>query len=1061
MRKIRWIILLVSSTFIFAQQNVSGIILNEKTKVPLAGVAVAISPLGSVVLTDNRGQFSFQLTSETSELTISAKGFETKSVQVKQPITETMKIYLVSGIYEIEAVNIQTGYQHIPKERSTGSFSSVNNNLLNQQVSTDILGRLAGVANGIMVDNGTSQGKNQIMVRGLSTIKGPKMPLIVVDNFPYEGDLGNINPNVVESITVLKDASAASIWGARAANGVIVITTKSPGMNKPFTVNFGMNTTLTTKPDLDAVRQISSTDFTELEKELFTRGFYNSDINSSKKIVISPVIELLNSAKKGLITQEEANRQIDEFKKYDLRDEFKKHMYQSAINNQYFVDFSGGSSKLSWITSLGYDDNEGNLGEKYDRLNANVKNVWKPNDRFTFSSGFIFTNTSLQSGRLAYGNLNMKSGNAAPYVQLADDMGNALPVFSTFSQRFKNSFSGGKLLDWNYYPLTDWKYNTTNTKNTEVILNAGINYRIIKGLDADIKYQYQRNSGFSDVLFGEDGYYSRNLINSYTQINQDGTIKYGIPKGSVFDKSNVLSTINNLRSQLNFNHKSEKSQISAILGTEIRSAEAYSSKNRYFGFNDGDLTFSTIDYSKALPFITGGTSTISNNDGLGNTARRFVSAYGNAAYTFDNRYTISGSARRDASNLFGLNSRDQWNPFWSVGLAWNIANENFYNYTALPNVKLRGSYGFNGNIDPSMVAVSTILYVSPSSIYTGTPTARFDNYYNPNLRWETVRMINIGLDFASKNNRISGSLDYFQKKGENLFGQALMDYTTGILSLLWNVAGIKGNGLDLELKTLNIDRAFKWNTILNFSRFKDEVTHYYLNTTFARQFVSPTVTVSGVEGLPIYSIFAYKWAGLNPITGDPQGFLDGEVSKEYNKIMNADIKDLKYFGSAIPRTYGSFINSFSYWNVSLDVGILYKFDYWFRKRSVNYTSLYRDWLGHSDYSLRWQTPGDELNTNVPSNSFVANSNRDNFYAGSEVLVEKGDHIRLQYINLSYNISSTSQWSLPFKEVKLFINASNLGLLWKANKSGIDPDYNLGNYTLVNPSTFSFGIKTKF
>jgi len=177
--------------------------------------------------------------------------------------------------------------------------------------------------------------------------------------------------------------------------------------------------------------------------------------------------------------------------------------------------------------------------------------------------------------------------------------------------------------------------------------------------------------------------------------------------------------------------------------------------------------------------------------------------------------------------------------------------------------------------------------------------------------------------------------------------------------------------------------------------------------------------------------------------------------------MGGDVKDLKYFGSAVPTIYGSFTNTFAYKQLSLDVGITYKLGYYFRKPSVNYTSLFREWNGHSDYEQRWQKPGDEAFTNVPSNLYQTNSNRDAFYAGSAALIEKGDHIRLQYINLAYEISKRQWRGLPIKSLQLYANVSNLGILWQESKSGIDPDFNLGNNTLKPPMTFTLGLKAKF
>ena len=252
-----------------------------------------------------------------------------------------------------------------------------------------------------------------------------------------------------------------------------------------------------------------------------------------------------------------------------------------------------------------------------------------------------------------------------------------------------------------------------------------------------------------------------------------------------------------------------------------------------------------------------------------------------------------------------------------------------------------------------MVAVTTVAYDPDVSVYTGEPMARIDQYFNPQLRWEMMRMINVGIDFATKNNRIMGSLEFYNKKGSNLFGLAPIDYTTGVTTMLWNVAGMKGNGIDVVLNTKNIDKAFKWNSIINFSTYKDEVTDYYLPTTFASDFVTQsgsTAPISGVIGLPVYSVFAYKWAGLDPETGAPRGYLNGEISKNYSEITSSDrgIEDLEYFGSAIPTSFGSFINSLSYMQLNLDIGITYKFGYWFRRSSINYTNLISSRDGHSD-----------------------------------------------------------------------------------------------------------------
>lgn len=1060
------ILCLVACSAVYAQYTVTGEVLDDKTLQPLQGITVSETHSGTVLLTDRNGKFSFSIKTPETVIIASGKNYDSSTTEVKLPLHSPLKIYMISGAKEIEELQITTGYQKIPKERATGSFSIIGNGLLQKQVTTNIMDRLDALGNGLMVSRGID-GNPQLSVRGISTIRGPKDPLIVVDDFPYEGNLSNINPDMIENITILKDASAASIWGARAANGVIVINTKKAKFNQTFSADFNMTTTLSSKPDLSYIRQMSSSDFIDVEKTLFQKGFYDADISSPLHPVLTPVVDVLDKEKNGIVTVDEANAAINRLRNFDIRDQFKKYMYQTQENHHYALSLSGASPTMNWTSFLGFDDNTGNLGEKYKRTNLGLNNNWKISDKISMALGIYYTRTDQNTGKYGYGSISVNGNWRVPYIRFADDNGNALVMPYVYNQEYKNSLAGSGLLDWNFYPLLDWKNNMSDTQNTELILNGSLKYKIIKGLDAEVKYQYQTIDNNTDTLYGEDSYYARNYINKFAQQNEDGSITFIVPKGGILDSYNLKSTIQNVRGQINFNRSWDRHQVSAIAGGETRENQSETENDRYYGYNPRNKSSSPVDFSTIYPFFTGeGSDYIYRGQSVRNRNIRFASLFANAAYTYNNRYTLSGSVRRDGSNLFGLKTNDQWNPFWSIGVAWNITNEKFFKSRWITNLKIRSSYGFNGNIDPSMVAATTIIYDSFNSVYTGTGMARIDQFYNPDLRWETSEVTNAALDFSLWKGRISGSLEWFNKKGSNLFGNAPLDYTTGITNMLMNVAAIKGKGWDIQLNTQNIKGInFRWTSLLNFSTYKDKVTDYYNPNTFASAFVSSSgqsVPVAGITGLPVYSIFAYKWAGLDSETGDPQGYLDGEISKDYTSITGSDkgIEDLRYFGSAIPTKYGSFINTFSFKNVSIDIGITYKFGYWFRRSSISYTNLIVSRSGHSDYAQRWQNPGDENITNVPSNPYNSDSARDMFYLGSEVLVERGDHVRLQYVNLNYE-PNISWMNIPLKSLVLFGSVNNIGILWKANKQGLDPDYSFGNESLKPVVTYSFGLRINF
>lgn len=1055
------LICLMHSCILSGQKKISGKVVSENMQ-PVNGATIKMNNNNYGTTTNNDGLFSITTQHDSCVLYISLLGYKSVKIQIRLPQQMPITIVLQDSSSILDDVTvISTGFQKIPKVRSTGSFATVDNKMFNLQVGSDILSRLPAIANSVVMDNGTRQ-SSQMMVRGLSTISGPKDPLIVLDNFPYDGDISNLNPNMVESITILKDAAASSIWGARAANGVIVITTKNGQYNTATKFELNTNISIGAKPDLSYIRELNAKDFINIEKELYNRNFYNSQLNSNSRPVMSPVVDLLNKVKLGQMSQEEADRVIQELETIDVKEQFNKYIYKPAVKQQYFLSARGGNKRFNWLTSLGFDNNTDNLNAIEKRLNLRFQNSYKINKQFTLGTSLYYTQTNGISGKEGVNDVTMKgSGTYVPYIQLRDNAGNALAVARTWNKAYLDTLGNGKLLNWNYYPLNDWQHSVTKRQTTNVLMTANLNYEIFKGFNAIANYQYENQKSWVNNINDEDSYMARDYINRFSQIVNGNVINI-VPLGSILNTTYSNMAASNIRFQLNFDKQFYKHQINAIAGSEMRAIDRNAFQERFYGVNLNNYTTGNVDYTRTYPnIVNGGNAFISNNQSMSETNTRFLSHFANVAYNYNNKYTITASTRRDASNLFGLNTNDQWNPFWSTGASWLISNEEFYKSFFLKVLKLRTTYGFSGNINSAMVAVNTIRFFPNASVYTGLPEARFNNYYNPSLRWETSKMFNVSLDFETQNNRLSGSIEFFTKNGENLFGTAPMDYTNGIgAGALFNVGRMNGKGFDAELKSLNFVKNFKWSTTLNLSFYKDKIQEYYLNRTLAREYISTsTPPVSGISGHPVYSIYAYKWAGLDPKSGEAQGYLNDEISKNYSSITGTGtkIEDLEFFGSAIPTVYGSLINMFEYSNFQLQLGITYKFGYWFRRKSINYSTLFNNWQGHTDYNLRWQNPGDELNTYIPVNTFTANTQRDNFYTGSSVLVERGDHIRLQFINISYNFINKNL--LPSKTAQLFINLSNLGCIWRANKSGIDPDFNIGINQTITPPIYTIGFRT--
>lgn len=1058
------IILLSTQQLCFAQIKISGRVLSTDRNSSLSGATIKVKGRSTAVSVDTSGRFNLVLTPSESTFTVSYIGYQMKDVQVNgKPETELL-VFLEPSLTSLSEVLVSTGYQDIPAERSTGSFTLIDNKTFNQQVSTDILSRLEAVANGVTVDR-TTNVSGRLLIRGLSTIRGSKEPLIVLDNFPYEGDINNINPNDVQSITILKDAAASSVWGARAGNGVIVITTKKGQFNQPLQIDFNTSISINQKPDLSYIPQISSSEYINVEQMLYSKGFYNSQINANTKPALSPVIELLIQKSAGSISASEADTRINALRQVDVRDEFNTYLYQQGVKQQYSGSAKGGSENSAWNLSAGLDKNVDVLDAGFDRVNLHFRQNLTPIKNLRMMAGIYYTLSKGTGGRPGYGSISSFSGNLYPYAQFADADGMALPIIKDYRQGYLSQAGNGQLLDWKYYPLEEYKNVRNITSSQDMIANVDVGYQVFKGLAAGIKYQYERQEGEGRNQLGIDSYTARNLINLYTQINPGtGQITYAIPKGGILDLSNGSLQSHNLRSQLTFNRTWKDHSISSLAGGELRQANSTRNSNRMYGYNDDILTTSSVDFVTRYPtFITGSSSLIPNSSGLLNTLNRFVSAFANVAYTFKDKITISGSARSDASNLFGVNTNNKWQPLWSAGAAWELSREPFFKMPFLSFLKLRATYGISGNTDPSMTGVTTIRY-SSTSPYTQSAYALVDRYANPELTWEKVNMLNLAVDFRTENRRVSGSVEYYNKKATDLFGTSAIDYTSGIgNTIIKNVASMSGKGADLQLTTLNLIKAFKWTTDINVSLYKDKVTDYYLSSMRGSNFVSNHAqpNIAGIAGKPVYSIFSYRWAGLDPATGNPQGYLDGQISNDYTSITGnaTSIDDLIYHGPALPTLFGSAGNTFAWNNLSLSARVSYKLGYFFRRESIYYSSLFAG-SGHSDYSLRWQKPGDETSTSVPSMVYPSPANRDAFYNGSEIMVEKGDHIRLQYITVSYDLQKERFRRLPFKVLQIYTNASDLGVLWTANKKGIDPEYRRFS-NLIPSKTISFGLRGTF
>lgn len=1051
--------------------TLTGTIVNTD-QTPLSNVTVRLQKNNRTAVTNREGRYTITPAFFPDTLLISHTGFLTQRIAVNNKTTGTLHITLESTTTELSEVTVSTGYQEIPKERATGSFAIVGKELLNRKPSTNILDRLDGVTSGL-VFNKSNNTDELLTIRGRSTLLGAAVatPLIVLDNFPYEGDLANINPNDVQSITVLKDAAAASIWGARAGNGVIVITTKKGRPQQKLFVEFNSSTGVAAKPDLYYTQNyLSGTDFSAIEQFLFSKGFYDATISNTTTFpAVTPAVSILVKKRAGTTTAAQADSQLAALNIIDVRADFDRYVYQPAVNTQHAISLRGGSAQMAYSLSAGIDKNrEALVRNGYERISVRSENSYYPARNLELQAGILFTQSSReQPNNYPFGgsqsNYNTTTSNALyPYAQLADANGNAQVVVKDYNPAYLDSVQKLGFADWRHRPLDEIRIATNHTGTNDLVLRTAVNYNIASSLKLSVQYQYENQKSVQTLLQPESCYTVRNLLNKYSQRNlTTGDFVYAFPKGAVLTNSNSSLVAHYLRTQAACSRLVNNAhRIDAIAGAEIRQATLNSYNLAVYGYSEEYGTnISNLNLQTTVPTYPTGTAVLpSTANNISQTQNRFISYYLNAADTYKGLYTLSVSARKDGANIFGVNTNQKFAPLWSIGAAWKLSQEKFYHLNWLPQLTLRGSYGKAGN---AFTATSYLTARFGVSNVTGQPYAAVTTPPNPDLRWENVSTLNFGVDFSTAENIISGTVEFYTKKGMDLIEAAPLAPSTGFSSFNGNAASTITKGIDLTLHRNNLNGKFKWQTDVLFSTVNDKVTKF--DTRYAStQLASIYGGLIAVEGKPLFGIFSYRWEGLDPATGDPLGWLNKSVSKDYaNILQTTPIDSMVFHGSARPTIFGSVRNSFSYKGFSLSFNIIYKLGYYFRRNSVSidYTNVLTNAGLHGDYTKRWQKPGDESITDVPSLSYPSNQNRANFYRFSSALVEKGDQVRLQDIQLSYQLR-LNKW---LSQLQVYLYASNLGILWKANSQNLDPDV----YSTVlsnpfpNPRMISIGLRGNF
>ena len=1043
--------------------TISGVVKDENGEsVPGASVYIkGNNKLGTV--TDIDGRFTLKAPAGQT-LVVSFIGYQTIE-QTLKPGQSFLTLTLIPDDRQLDEV-VVTGYQTISKERAAGSFTVLTPEKMEGKMQTNILDRMEGMVAGMKFAPNQSIPE----IRGVSTLNGNRSPLYVVDGVPYEGSLDALNPADIVNVTVLKDATAASIYGARSTNGVIVITTRS-GHDGKTRVSYDGSVKFTPLPDRGYLNLTSSAELVDLQQTLF--NYYHNGITDilTERQSFNEVYTLLYMKEQGVIGDATFEAEMNHYRSLDRYDQIKDAFVRNnSITHQHNISFSGGSKIYKYALSANYQqDLPYEKEQSTQRIGLNLKNQFDFFDWLQMNVGVITSNTnsSYDNGFSGYSNLY----GGVTYRMLYNQDGTPAQWYSGKSQYELDRLNSLGLQDETYIPVNEMENAHYTNESKYYNINLGLKVKLMEGLNLNLIYQTENTNNYSKQYYSKDHYSIKSEINDATVIEDDGSITHYFPVGGTVEENWTKQKSYTFRAQLDFNRDfGERHSVQALIGTERRKVESQSTRVYKVGYDDNTLAYTFLDEIEVANGING-TQAISGRyyyydsgtDRFTYDDNRYVSFYANASYTFDRKLTGTVSVRIDQSNLFGMDPKYKYRPLWSTGAQY-VALEN---WNWIDRLAVRATYGINGNTT-TMTSPYMIASVSNRpNTYTNETYATITTPPNPTLRWEKTNQFNLAVDFNLLNHRLNGTIEFYNKKTTDLLGQRQTDPTTGWPSLWLNYGEMYNRGVELTLSSRNIKtRDFSWDTDFIFSYNKNKLTRVEASGTAASDYY---YNLQNREGRPMNAMWVIRYAGLDE-EGYPTAYkADGTIVKSAGEL---EAEDLVYAGTTTPPYSASLSNKLSYkgfdlsfmfvyygGNVLRDVAAGYMWD---RYPVLNYASAVDRGRLHF-----WQQPGDENDPDMaPAFMYrTSHTNSANLWQYADKHVEKGDYIKLRDVTLSYTFPKVWVNKFYAENLRVSLQIQNL-FYWAANKRHLDPEVWSGTSSSPSrgyriPPTYTLGVSLNF
>lgn len=1032
------LLLLAISVATAQQRTVTGTVRDGADGSLLPGVGVRLKGTTTGTQTGVNGQFSIKVADNQSVLIFSYVGY--KQIEIPVGTKTQLQIKLKTDAAELGEV-VVVAYGSARRQEITGSVTKMSAGEIEKRTVTNVTQALAGVAPGVSVNAGNGQPGTgaAVRLRGFGSFNASNAPLYVVDGSVFDGDLGDINQNDIESISILKDATSSALYGSRGGNGVIIITTKKGKMGSPqFNANVSQGFSTRGTPEYD---RLNAQEYYPAMWEAMKNSFqYSTNPLSPQDAAAKATAGIFNELKYNPFNV--ANNQIvgtdgklnpnasllyNDFDWYNI-------MQRTGKRTDAGINYAGKNEKSDYYISLGYlKDNGYIIRSDFERFNARM-NANSQIKKWLRTGLNLSASTS--QGNLATDNSTNNNSSYSNAFNFSRTMGPIYPVhaYDASGNPVIDQITGEQWFDYGMHPgAVNRPSGASPGRHVyyETMLNDNIVRRTLLGARSYVDISFLKDFTFTPSL-------SIDIKNNNGQTYQNPTVGDGVTLNGLATQNSSTVKTYTFNQLLKYNKTIGDHNISALVGHEN-----YEMSYRYFSGSKNNIVL--VGNNEFANFVTP-----RGVDGY-NSKDRIESYLSKVSYNYDHRYFFEGSVRRDGSSRFSNTKR--WGTFFSLGGSWALSKENFLKeYSWIDDLRLKVSYGEVGNND-LLASDGTSNYFGYQALYdlgwnngseagvmVATPA-------NPRLTWETSKTTNIGLNFAFFKNRLFGSIEYFTRGSDGLIFSVPQPLSHVVTSLLTNVGSMRNKGLEVQIGGDVIStKAFTWNLITNWTLIKNRITKMPAETP---EVVSGSKKLS--VGKDIYSFWLRQFAGVDPADGSslyvPVDNAPATALRSVNGVnyvTNPTYASFGYSGSAIPDLTGSVNSSFRYKDITLSFLVNYQIGGKFY--DSNYAGLMGVTYGsalHRDVLKSWKQPGDI--TDIPRVDVGATSFLN---ATSSRWLVDASYISFRNVNIAYNLPKNLLNSVGVSNARVFVTGENLGIISK--RKGLNPTE---SFTGTNANTY--------